>query len=123
MQNFEHHAGAMLASKINSRDPRHRTLKSGLIKYANGSITANCVVRDLSTTGAKLKIDTDILVPDRFQLEIPMDSLLVNCVVRWRAAHVLGIQFEGPMEVYERRDKQVVQPGFNAPNRPVILRR
>lgn len=46
---------------------RQRVLKSGKIIYANGSIVIDCTIRNISETGAQLKVPTTVAIPDRFE--------------------------------------------------------
>ena len=53
----------------------------------------NCIVKDMSAHGAKLKISGNENIPDRITLTIPMDSTSVDCFVRYRSASLIGVQF------------------------------
>lgn len=49
---------------------RHRTLKTGLIVFNGGRSTLTCVVRNLSDTGALLKVEISAGIPGGFALRI-----------------------------------------------------
>jgi hypothetical protein len=46
--------------------PRRRVLKAGTIEFNGGAI--DCMVRNLSTTGAALDVTSPIGIPQRFTL-------------------------------------------------------
>jgi PilZ domain len=78
--------------------PRHRTQKTGIIKlrsndgiHHNGSVV--CRVRNLSPTGARLEVASQIGIPDNFVLWIEFDELEQPCQVTWRTATRLGVKF------------------------------
>jgi PilZ domain-containing protein len=77
--------------------PRHRAQKTGIITFhrdhalhGNGT---NCRVRDLSPTGARLEVASQIGIPDEFTLWIEFDQIKVPCQVIWRTATRLGVAF------------------------------
>ena len=74
--------------------PRRRTLKGGKIIFGNRRSVFDCMVRNLSETGALLKLPNTIDIPDQFELQIVNEDIQVNAVVRWRTATELGVQFE-----------------------------
>ena len=65
--------------------PRRRMLKSGKIAYNDRHVTIECTVRDMSATGARLRVEGSVTAPDTFELLIPLDGLEANCQVVWRS--------------------------------------
>lgn len=51
---------------------RHRTLKAETIEFGGGGI--DCIVRNLSETGAALEVVTPLFIPDRFTLFVLSDQ-------------------------------------------------
>jgi hypothetical protein len=72
--------------------PRHRVLKAGTIEFGGGAI--DCIVRNLSNTGAALDVTSPIGIPDRFTLVLPTDGLHMPCHVVWRKQRRLGVAFD-----------------------------
>ena len=72
---------------------RHRVLKGGRIVFNHGNSTIACTIRDLSATGAKLKVASSIGVPDEFTLVFDDGSTSSNCVVRRRTPDTVGVEF------------------------------
>jgi hypothetical protein len=73
--------------------PRHRVSKLATIKFTGGR-PVDCVVRDLSLTGAKIEVPTQVGVPKCFVLAIPEDGLRLLCRVAWRKEFQIGVSFE-----------------------------
>jgi hypothetical protein len=71
---------------------RHRTLKGGSIAYSAGA-GVDCIVRNLSTTGASLEVASPIGIPGDFKLIIKPENVTHNCRVVWRTAKKIGVHF------------------------------
>jgi hypothetical protein len=73
------------------RAHRYFVLKAGTIVFGRNAI--DCVVRNLSTSGAALEAPNQAGIPPRFVLDIPSDGLRLACRVKWRREHRLGVEF------------------------------
>lgn len=104
------------------RMPRKRMLKGGVIMFADRHVTLPCVVRDISTEGAKLQVDQGLAsVPDTFELAIELDGLEAKCEVVRREAKGIGVRFlEAPTIAAPRRSQSLWQTGPAA--RPSLRR-
>lgn len=71
---------------------RQRVLKAGTITF-NGS-AIDCVVRNISTTGAALEVESQIGIPSSFDLVITAEHFNEHCRVLWRKAKRLGVVFD-----------------------------
>jgi len=56
----------------------------------------NCVVRDLSDTGAKLGVSNSVRLPAEFDLRFVQRRLTLRVRVRWRAGEYVGVAFCEP---------------------------
>jgi hypothetical protein len=72
---------------------RHRTLKGGTIAINEGFSTIDCTVRNMSTAGAMLRVNSVVGIPDTFQL-ILSDGQKFDCVVQRRTATDIGVTFQ-----------------------------
>ncbi len=72
---------------------RHRTLKAGTISFARAA-GIDCLVRNLSDTGAQLEIESPVGIPNDFTLVISKDHVQRPCHVVWRAARRIGVRFD-----------------------------
>jgi hypothetical protein len=74
--------------------PRRRThLRSGQVLTATGSFVANCLMRDLSATGARLKLLTDAIIPPQVRYLDENTSTVREAKVVWRKGPEIGILF------------------------------
>jgi hypothetical protein len=73
------------------KSQRRRALKGATIAFGRAAI--DCVVRNLSKTGACLEIVSPIGIPDEFTLVIPSDKVKQQCQVVWRTTQRIGVSF------------------------------
>ena len=71
---------------------RHRTLKGGRIVTNDGHSTFNCTIRNLSETGALLRLVSVVGVPDTFSLLLD-DGRSFACTAAHRTATDIGVHF------------------------------
>ena len=75
------------------RAPRLRTLKGAKILYPNGWGIVDCVIRDMSESGARLVCKDTTAVPAEFTLLINNEDMVRDARVVWRRQDLLGITF------------------------------
>jgi hypothetical protein len=72
---------------------RHRVLRAGTILVGDdGSI--NCMVRNMSNTGAMLNVTSSVGIPEHFNLILSPDGRHMSCRVMWREQIRIGVAFE-----------------------------
>ena len=77
----------------NRTAPRLRSLLKGKIIYNNRLSTIDCVVRDISGSGARLALPQNFTLPDRFELYVPLKEKTYSVEVRWRGDEDFGVMF------------------------------
>jgi len=80
-------------AELQKRSPRLRTFKGGSISMANGLAT-DCIIRNLSESGACLEVSSPRDIPDSFRLIIRPELLTRNCEVAWRSGQRVGVHFK-----------------------------
>jgi len=80
-----------LALESNRVAPRHRVLKAGSIEFNGGTI--DCVVRNVSDTGAALEVASPLGIPHAFNLVISGNRGVHRCEVKWRTESRIGVAF------------------------------
>jgi PilZ domain len=83
--------GAARALESNRAAARHRVLKSGSIEFNGGTI--DCVVRNVSDTGAALEVASPLGIPQAFNLVISGNREPYRCEVKWRTDSRIGVAF------------------------------
>jgi hypothetical protein len=87
---------------------RRRVLKGGIVAFNERFSTLPCMIRDISATGARLRIDGSINAPDTFELIVELDGLEADCEVVWRKGSEIGVRFTSPPRTLTPRRTQVV---------------
>ena len=72
--------------------PRQRTLKAGTIEFSGGTI--DCVVRNISATGAALEVASPVGIPAEFNLFISGNIAKHPCRVVWVKDKRIGVAFK-----------------------------
>ncbi len=71
---------------------RHRALKAGVITF-NQAGGISCTLRNISTTGACLEVESPLGIPATFDLVVESDHVTRPCRVIWRREHRIGVEF------------------------------
>lgn len=85
----------MQSGPENRKSPRRKVLKDGKIVIMNNWSLIDCCVRNLSDTGARLRCDDALSVPEEFRLLIPSDQWIRDAKVVWRRDGCVGVHFTG----------------------------
>ncbi|MBB6483959.1 PilZ domain-containing protein [Rhizobium lusitanum] len=80
------------ASQNNRMSARKRTLLGAKIIFNEGHSVYDCLVKNLSDTGAMIQIENPLAAPNAFDLQLS-DNRLLTCEVRWRKINSMGVQF------------------------------
>lgn len=83
--------------------PRHRTLLGGKLVHTNGMLSMDCVLRNMSETGARLSLPPNTGAPDHFDLIDLKHGEAFSCRVVWRKYPMIGVTFDArdPLETAE----------------------
>ena len=71
---------------------RQRVLKRGQILAQGFSSAIDCTIRDLNSSGARLRVDSYYTAPDEFQLRFQGGTQRA-VRVRWQIGNDIGVQF------------------------------
>ena len=73
------------------RAPRQKVFGPALI--LGPKLEVNCVIRDLSATGAKLEVPALIKLPQAFNLMLLKTNSSRHVLLKWRRGDYAGVQF------------------------------
>jgi hypothetical protein len=73
--------------------PRQRRLHGGKIVFNNNASTISCVIRDLSSQGARLSVASPIGIPEWFDLRVDRNGACYSAQVAWRSHDQIGVTF------------------------------
>lgn len=74
------------------RFARRRALKGGRIAFNHGRSTINCMIRDLSPSGARLEVANAVGIEHEFTLAFD-DGTRRRCRVRRMSGTSIGVEF------------------------------
>ena len=74
--------------------PRRNTMIEATIVFQAGRVRMDCIIRNLSETGAKLEVASVGGVPNTFDLITPGHRPHA-CRVAWRSLKEMGVEFVG----------------------------
>ncbi|HDZ72287.1 MAG TPA: diguanylate cyclase [Aurantimonas coralicida] len=85
-------------SLINERDERRaerrqRVFKRGTMYLRQGDAVIDCTVRNLSASGALLRVDIYFAAPDRFDLVVVGSGSKRAVETKWQSGNDIGVQF------------------------------
>lgn len=72
---------------------RQKSFLRGCIYYNNRRSATDCLVRDISPTGARLIFSDTVTVPDMVDLYIPQKDQMLRAQVQWRHGDEVGVGF------------------------------
>jgi len=72
---------------------RRRTYKVARMGFDGGRAVINCLIRNLSETGACLGVESPVGIPDEFNLVFESGEPSRMCRVMWRKAKLIGVAF------------------------------
>ena len=90
------------------RANRARTLLGAKVSIGGGVSATDCKISNLSDTGARLIIDEDTFLPDRFDLTIPHKQRTFKAMVRWREPKSIGVEFEPDVVASDDLSRRIV---------------
>jgi hypothetical protein len=73
--------------------PRMRSFLKGRVIFNGGASSLDCLIRDISATGARLELSGSITLPERFDLYLPHRDETCKVQVQWRRDDHIGIAF------------------------------
>src|ERR1051326_3262248 len=72
---------------------RTRTLLRGKLAYGAGAFSIDCVISDLSETGARVQVQTGASIPERVYLVHLRARTAYEAKVMWRRDNFAGLEF------------------------------
>ena len=73
---------------------RQKSFLRGFAYFGHSSSAVDCLVRDISDTGARLKFSTPPAFTENLELHIPVKGSRFRSKVQWRSGDEIGVVFE-----------------------------
>jgi PilZ domain len=77
----------------NRRASRHRVLKGAKISFHQLGTSTDCTIRNMSDTGACLAVESQVGIPNDFDLVLDSSKTVKHCHVQWRSNNKIGVSF------------------------------
>jgi hypothetical protein len=75
---------------------RQKSFLQGRVFFNNRRSSLDCLVRDFSEHGARLKVSDSVVLPEVVELYIPNKDEAYRAHVQWRAGDEVGVAFDTP---------------------------
>jgi hypothetical protein len=75
------------------RHDRSRVLLRGLVVARNGALTWDCLIKDRSNVGAKIRLPEGLCIPEHCIFSSRRDKIARRAVVQWVRAPFFGLRF------------------------------
>ena len=89
---------------VDRSNSRKRVLLPGLIVHGHGAFTCDCVLRDVSPTGARIIIREHVQIPERFYLINIRDGVAHDAYRIWGKGRETGVKFESVIPLAANAD-------------------
>ena len=88
------------AIKDRRSDQRKRIFKKGLVTFKKEHSSVECIIRDISNFGAKIKFnDIPFSIPREFTLHLPSEGIVVECETVWSEGVGCGVRFMNEVDI------------------------
>ena len=88
-------------------------LLTGLVAYADLSISFRCAIRDRSASGARIKIPQNLVVPERFWLIDIGEGIAYDATAVWRRYPEVGVALADPVPL-QHPERDLIQRRLRA---------
>jgi hypothetical protein len=92
-------AGEDLSLPTRRKVSRPRVLLGGKLVYGQWDLTADCTIRDLTDSGARIRLRSDALIHDPVWLINLSTGIAYGGAVVWRKSPDLGLRFERSLDL------------------------
>ena len=106
------YTGVERRSTVRRADLRARSLLTGKIIIGDASASHDCVVRNLSAKGARVRLAGAVNLPGAVSLLVVREGLLFDATIAWRRGEQLGLAFTGQHDL--RNDDDPAHRGARA---------
>jgi len=80
------------------KSKRTRTYLGGTLAFSSRCASLDCIVRNLSDTGARVALDGSALLPDEFDFTVTRDDRCFRARLVWRNATEAGLVLLNPSD-------------------------
>lgn len=89
------------------RAGRHRALLAGKLANEDATTTIDCIIRNISDTGAMIETSTPHLIPNQMHLVQIKEGVAWDVEVIWRRGNRIGLSLGDRHDLRENTEKQL----------------
>lgn len=93
---------------------RQRVLLKGVVAWNGETVSTSCTIRDISETGAEVKLDAPVALPVHFVLHVEVGGWKVDCERVWMEGLRMGVRFTSERSRSKLHREQVVKSSEEA---------
>lgn len=86
----EYHSALTMSDIINRASERTNVNWISIIRLPNGA-EVPCSIKDVSASGMKVALPSDVAIPDTFNIRVVGRDLIFNVQQAWRRGHFVGL--------------------------------
>ena len=90
------------------RSARQRVLLAGRLVYGEAELTLDCAIRDLSESGARVRLSSPVALPARVTLIEVRAGVAYDCEVSWRRVPEFGLKFLARHDLTKNTDPEML---------------
>ena len=87
--------------------PRTRAFLVGKIIYGGETYTLDCTIKDISETGARVKVQDPFSIPNNVIFLDPKNFNAYESSVKWRKGSEMGLSFDEPISLDDDSNPRV----------------
>jgi hypothetical protein len=91
------------------RSTRQKSFLRGCIYFNNRRSATDCLIRDISPTGARLIFSDTVSIPDKVELYIPQKEETLRAHVQWRHGDEVGVAFGALATGKSKHDEELAE--------------
>jgi hypothetical protein len=76
------------------RAPRLKAIKAGQVIIVSTGTAVDCAIRNISATGALIRFEEPVELPEQVELVIVSHDIHVRANVAWQSGTEAGVEFE-----------------------------
>ena len=98
-----------MSERERRQSPRQKSFLRGCIYFNNRRSALDCLIRDVSATGARLIFSEAVSIPDRINLYIAQKEQTLSAHVQWRRGEEVGVAFGAQASDDSRSDAELTE--------------
>jgi len=96
---------------------RERVMLVAKLSFNQGAVSVDCVVSNISRTGAKLSVSAEVVLAQTMRLSVAQRELDLSVRMVWRRGNIVAVAFEAPVANARETDSPTREKSLEEENR------